>query len=150
MGVYPAEEEGLYVASQTYELDEPFYVLEAKRLPTPGSDREREYVVGNDSKQYGGIERFKENLHGDGLLYAGIIAYIQEDRKPSWLEIINQWITDLIIHPPITAHSTWSQDDLLCQETTETPLVSECFSIHHRAYGDPLQLRHFWLYLSAS
>lgn len=82
LGVHAAEEEGLYVANQMYGLDDVFYTLEAKRLPTPGTGREREYVVGHGSKQSGGIERFKENLHGDRMLYSGIIAYIQEDREP--------------------------------------------------------------------
>lgn len=138
----------LYVADQI--LEDPFYLLEAKRLPTPGTGREREYVVGDGSKQSGGIERFKENLHGDGLLYAGMIAYIQKDRKPSWLENVNQWITDLTTHPPTNARSTWSQNDVLRQETTATPIVREFPSKHHRAHGGPLQLRHFWLYLTAS
>ena len=151
LGVHAAEEEGLYVANQMYGLDDAFYTLEAKRLPTPGGmRREREYVVGDECKQSGGIERFKENLHGDRLLYSGMIAYIQENREPSWLENVNQWIMDLITHPPTTAHSTWSQDDLLRQETTETPTVRECSSTHHRACGDPLQLWHFWLYLTPS
>ena len=150
IAVYPAEEEGLYVASQMYTLADPFYALETKRLPTPGGrGREREYVIGNESIQCGGIERFKENLHGDRLLYAGMIAYVQEDRSPSWVEHVNQWIADLAIHPPTNADSTWSQNDLLRQETTVTPLVRECSSTHHRARGDPLHLWHFWLYLTA-
>ena len=150
IGVHAAEEEGLYVANQMYGLDDAFYTLEAKRLPTPGTGREHEYVVGNGSKQSGGIERFKENLHGDRLDYSGMVAYIQEDREPSWLENVNQWILDLATHPPTNARSTWSQNDLLRQETTATPRVREFSSNHHRAHGSPIQLWHFWLYLVAS
>ena len=151
LGVHAAEEEGLYVANQMYGLDDAFYTLEAKRLPTPGGKgREREYVIGDKFKQSGGIEHFKENLHGDCLLYSGMIAYIEENRDPSWLENVNQWITDLVTHPPTTAHSTWGQNDLLRQETTDTPIVRECSSTHTRAYGAPLQLWHFWLNLTAS
>nr|GEX82867.1 hypothetical protein [Tanacetum cinerariifolium] len=36
----------------------PIFVLEAKRLPTPGSGRTKEYVIGVE-KNSGGIERFK-------------------------------------------------------------------------------------------
>lgn len=139
IGVYPFEE-GISVANQMYRLDDVFYTLEAKRLPTPGTGREREYVVGNGAKQSGGIERFKENLHGDRLLYSGMIAYIQEDRKPSWLANINQWLADLATHPPTNAHATWGQNDLLRQETTATPRVREFSSHHHRAHGSPIQL----------
>jgi len=149
LGVHAAEEEGLYVANQMYGLDDVFYTLEAKRLPTPDRRREREYVVGNGAKQSGGIERFKENLHGDSLLYSGMIAYIQEDRKPSWLANINQWIADLATHPPTNGHATWGQNDLLRQETTATPRVREFSSHHHRAHGSPIQLWHFWLYFIA-
>ena len=138
------------MANQMYGLDDVLYTLEAKRLPTPGTGREREYVVGNGPKQSGGIERFKENLHGDRMLYSGMIAYIQEDREPSWLENVNQWISDLATHPPTNARSTWSQNDWLRQETTATLIVREFSSHHHRAYGGPMQLWHFWLDLTAS
>ena len=42
-----------------------FFSIEAKRLPTPGSKREKEYVIG--SKNNGGIERFKTGKHGSRL-----------------------------------------------------------------------------------
>ena len=153
MGIYPGKEEGLYVADQTYPLNKSLSMCSKQSvcLLLAYTTREREYVVGNASKQGGGIERFKENLHGDGLHQCwDNIAYIQEDRQPSWLENVNQWITDLVTHPPTTAHSTWSQNDLLRQETTDTPIVRECSSTHTRAYGVPLQLWHFWLCLTAS
>lgn len=148
IGVYPFEE-GLYVANQMHGLEDVFYTLEAKRLPTPGTGRECEYVVGNGAKQSGGIERFKENLHGDRILYSGMIAYIQEDREPSWLANVNQWLADLATHPPTNARSTWGQNDLLRQEPTATPRVREFSSHHHRAHGSPIQLWHFWLYFTA-
>ncbi len=150
LGVHAAEEEGLYVANQTYGLDDAFYTLEAKRLPTLGSGREREYVIGNGSKRSGGIERFKENLHGDGLLYSGMIAYVQRDREPSWLENVNQWILELAVSSPANARSAWGGNDLLRPETAATPMVREFSSRHPRAHGSPIQLWHFWLYLTAS
>jgi len=151
LGVHATEEDGLYVANQMYGLDDAFYTLEAKRLPTPGgTGREREYVIGDGSKQSGGIERFKENLHGNDLLYSGMIAYIQEDRKPSWLANVNQWISDLTAYPPPNAHATWSQHDLLREEATVVPILREFSSHHHRAYGSPIQLWHFWLDLAAT
>jgi hypothetical protein len=150
LGVHPAQEEGLYVANQMYGLNDAFYALEAKCLPTPGGRRrKREYVIGDGVKQCGGIERFKENLHGNGLLYSGMIAYIQKNKASSWFDNINQWVTDLIMHPPPNALSTWSHNDLLRQETTVTPLVRELSSLHQRGRGDPLHLWHFWLDLTA-
>ena len=39
--------------------------MEGKRLPTPGSGREREYVASaTGEKPGGGVQRFKLGLHG--------------------------------------------------------------------------------------
>ena len=121
-----------------YGLDDAFYTLEAKRLPTPGTGRDREYVIGDGPTQSGGIERFKENLHGNGLRFSGMIAYMQRGRKTSWLENINQWILDLVTSPPSNARSMWSENDLLRSETATAPIVQELSSTHHRAQGSPI------------
>ncbi len=65
---------------------EVIYCLEAKKLPTPGSGREKEYVFGSG----GAIERFKNEAHGlddaGNLLESnGIIAYITEGSFGHWL-----------------------------------------------------------------
>ena len=84
IGVYPKE---------TALTSRAFFVLEAKRLPTPsGSGRDmREYVIGN--KEDGGIERFKREYHGGGLNPCGMIGYVEEKDFADWLEIINCWIS---------------------------------------------------------
>ncbi len=56
------------------------YCIEAKKLPTIGTGRTKEYVLGNK----GGIQRFKDESHGlndkgDLVKDNGIIAYITKD-----------------------------------------------------------------------
>ena len=36
------------VDTRGYTIYQPFLVIEAKRLPAPSKDREREYIVGTD------------------------------------------------------------------------------------------------------
>ena len=57
------------------ENDDAFFVMEAKRLPTPSKSREKEYVEGN----LGGIERFKRGHHGNSLAKSAMVAYIQNE-----------------------------------------------------------------------
>ena len=46
IGVHGTEEM-TYIEVQGYTIYEPFMLIEAKRLPAPSSDREREYVSGS-------------------------------------------------------------------------------------------------------
>ncbi len=49
-----------------------FFVIEAKRLPTPGTGREKEYVASDA----GGMQRYKKGNHGKGLSDSALIGYI--------------------------------------------------------------------------
>lgn len=53
------ESERLIIGDRCYGEFDSFFSIEAKRLPTPGQNREKEYVIGHD-KPCGGIERFKK------------------------------------------------------------------------------------------
>ena len=81
-----------------HTIYDPFMVIEAKRLPAPTSDREREYVTGKDKssgRATGGIQRFKLGLHGAGNEIAAIVEYVQKHSVQTWFGQINQWISDL-------------------------------------------------------
>lgn len=58
-----------------YAGGQRFLVLEAKRLPTPGTGREKEYLVdgkkSGNKKSGGGVERFKLGIHGADLRTVG-------------------------------------------------------------------------------
>ena len=94
-----------------YKDDDPFFTIEAKRLPTP-KGREREYVIGANKKKSGGIERFKLNLHGINLSQSAIIGYVQSDNFKYWFKKINEWINELIVNPG-DSELEWTKDDLL-------------------------------------
>lgn len=92
----------------------PFFTIEAKRLTTSiPKNREREYVLGDDStKLSGGIERFKHNLHGVNLDHSAIIGYVQNKDGKHWFNAINIWIQELIDRQ-IQSPLKWISNDLL-------------------------------------
>lgn len=94
-------------------LDEYFFVIEAKRLPTDFKDksREREYV----SSDAGGMQRYKKGFHGAGLSASALIGYIQKGNCNHWHQTINGWITDLI-KTNTSVDIAWNNDDLLVSE----------------------------------
>ncbi len=69
-------DEGL-IEGRQYTIYEPILVMEGKRLPTPGSGREREYLASPvGEKPGGGVQRFKLGLHGARLSRAGLVGYL--------------------------------------------------------------------------
>ena len=130
------------IEGRSYSVLDPFLVLEAKRLPAPTRDREREYVTGGDKKS-GGIQRFKLGLHGALLSHAGMIGYVQRDSFDDWFTSINLWIADLAESSP-----EWSQDDCLTSLTTDVAnRVASCVSVHERAEAETknVHLSHLWV-----
>lgn len=106
---------GIIEAEDNYpnSLDEYFFVIEAKRLPTDFKDktREKEYV----SSDAGGIQRYKKGFHGAGLPESALIGYIQKENCKHWHQKINSWINELI--KTNTAEDiVWNKDDLLISE----------------------------------
>lgn len=113
---------------------EVIYCLEAKKLPTPGSGREKEYVCGKG----GAIDRFKNELHGlddAGNLIEnnGIIAYVTEQNLSYWLIQTNQWVSD----------AGWGDLEKLTMNYFSD--IGKLTSKHQRISGAPLNLTHFWI-----
>lgn len=156
-GTYPRLQ--LLVGSRLLGATDRLYGIEAKRLPTHTSpinlpEREREYVVGHwnfrsssNKRISGGIERFKEGLHGADLERVGMIAFVQKHDSRHWLAEVNRWIADLI-QPPLKSHrSQWRNSDLVEVVTKEQSRVTELRSIHERRLLPPIRIAHFWLSL---
>lgn len=114
-----------------------FFTIETKRLPTPGKEREKEYVFGN----YGGIERFKRNLHGKGLSGSAIIGYIQKNDFGHWLTEINSWITE-----SIQPNGLWTLADKLSGSYTKRLAIFT--SKNSRIDGSSIRLTHLWIDMS--
>ncbi|NQV25253.1 MAG: hypothetical protein HQ518_12895 [Rhodopirellula sp.] len=127
---------------------QPFLVMEGKRLPSPSSDREREYVIGT-KKTSGGIERFKLGLHGDKLTRAAMIGYVQGDSFGAWHTSINTWIDELTAEPS----SVWRHDDCLTDlDMDRRNRVAVCRSAHSRvnAISPEIELDHLWIEMTAN
>lgn len=138
--------EGAMIGTTYHSIDDPFIVIEGKRLPPPGGKaREREYVTGGDS-QTGGIQRFKLGLHGKGMPFAAMVGYVQKGTAVEWNRRINGWIADLVNALPLGEQ--WLATETLRVMKTDTKRrLSILESAHNRAntFGGRVELRHFWL-----
>ena len=121
---------------------EPFFLIEAKRLPTPGSGREREYVKGN----HGAIERYKRSQHGKCMELSAIIGYIEDNNFDYWLKEVCSWVTDLInSNTDITID--WSNNDLL--KFVESFSSSNKYKSQHARKDDcNIGLLHYWIHVN--
>ncbi len=133
---------------QTYHtIYDSFLVFEGKRLPAPGSNRDREYVTGGPQKS-GGIQRFKLALHGVRQKTAAMIGYIQQDGAGDWLLRINQWIRDEVTNNSSPGES-WSISEQLVDFKSNSVLrVADLSSVHERntsAVSPKIRLRHLWV-----
>lgn len=115
------------------------FSVESKRLPSPEKSREKEYVIG--TKNNGGIERYKMEKHGKGIVECGLLAFIEKKDSMHWLKEINNWIEDLT-----NVNSDWKRDEVLSEIEISTQF---CIlkSIAHRK-NDTVNLTHFWITLN--
>lgn len=128
-----------YLNEQDLELSS-IYSVESKRLPSPETSREKEYVIGD--KNNGGIERYKTEKHGKGLTECGMLGYIQDNDFKHWHTTINGWINDLAKIPK----TVWRNDEVLSEIESNTGF---CIlkSIAHRN-SDDISLIHLWILLN--
>lgn len=136
--------EQLIIGDRSYGEFDSFFSIEAKRLPTPGHKREKEYVIGHD-RPCGGIERFKKGIHGHNLKYAAIIGYVQKEDAEYWFLKINTWINDLISSLP----NEWNEDDKLILINSPKTEPTKSKSKNFRSdTNDHIDIFHFWINLS--
>lgn len=127
----------------------PFFTIEAKRLTTSiPKNREKEYVVGNDSaKLSGGIERFKHNVHGVNLDHSAIIGYVQNEDSIYWYNTINYWIQELI-DGKIKSSLSWISNDLLNNTCGFTDLrLAKSISKSEKIDQTEINLNHYFINL---
>ncbi|MDY0015726.1 MAG: hypothetical protein RBS13_05900 [Bacteroidales bacterium] len=88
-----------------------------------------QYVSGKT----GGIQRFKENKHGVGLLYSAMIGYIEIEDFNFWHNKVISWISEKTEH----------------LKTIEIKEIAKLKSKHKRNIEKtPIELIHFWLDLT--
>lgn len=118
-----------------------FFSIEAKRLPTPGSKREKEYVIG--SKNNGGIERFKTGKHGSQLKDSGMIGFIQENDFKYWNNKINEWIVELT-RMDSESDIKWHESEILRPKHFKKT-IAQLISKHDRNNKSNIVLCHLWV-----
>lgn len=125
-----------YLNEENVELSS-IYSVESKRLPVPELKREKEYVIGE--KDNGGIERYKSEKHGKGLLECGLLGFVEYQDFKHWHGSINNWIVDLCK----LSKTTWKSDELLYESQHGTDY---CIfrSVAHRKTDD-INLTHLWI-----
>ncbi len=119
-------------------------VIEAKRLPTPGSARTKEYVKGN----LGGIERFKKEVHSQEIQtdLGLMIGYIQNKNANHWHNKVNEWIGEQIKESS-NEKIEWFDEDLLKLDSSfrNNEIVTKYYSIHSRIELSKIKLNHYWI-----
>lgn len=158
MSLVPGTTGGIWIGQAFFASHQRFYAIEAKRLPTPPDpkkkrDREREYVCGDwqratDTKKpiSGGIERFKENKHGEGLGRSGMVAFVQSETFGHWSKKVNEWILELAGESLPSHKAPWADSDCLGSLTHGSNICQEHASKHSRPTGyGGITLRHFWI-----
>jgi hypothetical protein len=125
-----------YPNEQNEELSSLFSV-ESKRLRTKETSREKEYVIGD--KNNGGIERYKTEKHGKGLMECGLVGFVEDKDFKHWHTIINSWI--LYLSKP--SKSDWKKDEVLSEIENN---IDYCIlqSLAHRDIDD-INLTHLWV-----
>ena len=134
----------VWIDSRRYVDFDTLMPIECKRLPTPsGATRDaREYVF-NENASTGGIQRFKEGLHGAKHALGGMIAYIQEETAEDWHPRVSTWIDGLAR----AGEPGWSTTDLVHAEgLPKRSGLSRYKSNHTRISGlSSIELRHLWI-----
>lgn len=133
--------------ARLFAREETLMAIEAKRLPSPSKQREREYLVGHD-KPSGGIERFKRGIHGKQSAAWAILGYVQKPDFKSWREKINGWIDDLskTAKPP----GFWDAAEKL-EVVAENVTTMRGRSRHKRQHDektDKIEVAHLWVLLN--
>lgn len=126
-----------------------FLKIEAKRLDqTLPRNRENEYVIGEYRngkcvRNSGGIERYKNGVHGSDVNYAYMLGYIQTDNSEYWFDKINAIIKKQIVYSCDT-NITWSENDLL-SPISNNERISSYESISSRVNNEDIKIRHVWV-----
>lgn len=130
------------IYASPFASTESIFAIEAKRLPTPGSGRQKEYVEGN----LGAMERFKRNHHGKHLQQSAILGYIEKNDFKFWHKEVCGWINNLIA---TNTDSTilWNKNDLLNNRASSSGL-SLYESVNARTGSTDIQLSHYWIYIN--
>ena len=140
----------MIIGAKLYAIYNPITVFECKRLPTPGSGREREYVTGQENRN-GGIQRFKLGFHGAEFPVAAMIGYLENHNPLYWHQEINTWISELA-NGSMPDVCTWHvHEKLKGLEEDASKGIASCGSVHDRPDSlskSAIELYHLWVVMN--
>ncbi len=142
-------DEAIDIHTNSYTIYDPLLVIEAKRLPTPGTGREKEYLTGFENRS-GGVQRFRLGLHGNKLETVAMIGYVQSSSSSHWHQQVNRWISEEI-ESRTDKTCDWSTADELGTLSLNNELrTALCESSHQRinAVSTQISIRHLWVEMS--
>lgn len=143
-----SDDEKIEISDRVYSEEDSFFSLEAKRLPTLGTNREKEYATGYDSIS-GAMERFKKGVHGSRLKFAAIIGYVQAKTFEHWFLEVNSWIAQLANDENQTL---WTNNDSIEKISNDhdsflIELTSENSRYFDGMEKEKIRIFHFWINL---
>jgi hypothetical protein len=134
----------IWIEGMKHSEFDPILPIECKRLPTPvGTKRdEREYLF-SQFKSAGGVQRFKAGHHGSKHNLCAMVAYVQDDKIPTWHDKVNGWVNGLAK----ATTAGWSKGDALSLDEHDTvSRLAMLKSYHKRSNELPdVELRHLWI-----
>ncbi len=123
------------IVFKTFNLhDTPIFVIEAKRLRKNSG---KNYVQG----ETGGIERFKNEKHGEMFDIAAMLGYVEEEDFSFWHKKVNGWIEALVNNE--NSDIFWEMNDKLNKIAISE--IGEYSSVHKRKTLNDIVLHNFWL-----
>lgn len=137
------------IQTKGYSDSNSIFDIECKRLPTPGSGREKEYVQKEEInafgkiKESGGIARFKKSLYSKDLYQCSIIGYVQKDSFKEWYNRINNWILEF----SKIEKAIWSKNDKLF-DFFEDDKLALCLSDNQRIDKSKIKIHHIWIMMN--
>ena len=126
--------------------DDTITVFEAKRLPAPTHEREKEYVLSTGDTVGGGIQRFKLGFHGAKHDAVAMVGYIQKYDSNTYFLLINQWLRELA--GTIAGKVLWLATEQLKRLDNDTAKKTlHAVSTHSRENDHPVTIHHLWVEL---
>jgi hypothetical protein len=134
----------IWIEGRRYVDFEALLPIECKRLPTPkGPDRDECEYVHSKYSSTGGIQRFKDGLHGGAHELGAMIGYVQEETAEVWHGRVAEWINELVK----AGQSGWSAaDSLQIERDDKTSGLAVLHSTHDRGNRlAKINLVHLWI-----
>ncbi|MEG8221718.1 hypothetical protein OSJ57_13940 [Sphingomonas sp. HH69] len=129
----------IWIGGREYSYYDVLIPIECKRLPTPKSKtRERREYLHTFVKKGGGVQRFREGLHGADHEIGAMIGYVQSRTAVKWFATLNCWIAAF----ERKALGSWSRAEQLHSKLDFPSERRITATSNHPRDGSPIELRH--------